>query len=320
MQQALTGQITSAEMMQQLEGLFPSKGRRSLAGFLCQICSRPDAARTVLMNAITVQEVFHVRQHAQFRPQHGKAKAAERPAPALSAACALSDRHAGHRLLPDGSGGSHQFLRPGAVEAQRHEIRRLRQLHQAPSRSGLLDGLVEHDHLDRADRAAADAARPRDRAASPARIPWRGLARALIIIPWALPSVVIALMWRWIYDPTTGVLNDILLYLSIVHSAVPWLADPHYALYSIIATLTWQGFPFFAVMILAGLQGIPRSQYEAASIDGASSMAAVPAYHPAGHCAGAGNGRVAAGHLGGELNRTKSRRRNSSPLGNKRRH
>ena len=101
--------------------------------------------------------------------------------------------------------------------------------------------------------------------------PWRGLARALIIIPWALPSVVIALMWRWIYDPTTGVLNDLLLYLSIVQTAVPWLADPSVALYAVIATLTWQGFPFFAVMILAGLQGIPRSQYEAASIDGASA-------------------------------------------------
>jgi multiple sugar transport system permease protein len=101
--------------------------------------------------------------------------------------------------------------------------------------------------------------------------PWRGLARALVIIPWALPSVVIALMWRWIYDPTTGVLNDILLYLSIVRSAVPWLADPNVALYAIIATLTWQGFPFFAVMILAALQGIPRSQYEAASLDGASA-------------------------------------------------
>ena len=100
--------------------------------------------------------------------------------------------------------------------------------------------------------------------------PWRGLARALIIIPWALPSVVIALMWRWIYDPNTGVLNDILIYLSIVKQAVPWLADPDLALYAIIATLTWQGFPFFAVMILAGLQGIPKSQYEAASIDGAS--------------------------------------------------
>ncbi|RDJ27720.1 sugar ABC transporter permease [Bosea caraganae] len=101
--------------------------------------------------------------------------------------------------------------------------------------------------------------------------PWRGLARALVIIPWALPSVVIALMWRWIYDPNTGVLNDLLLRLSLIQSAVPWLADPGIALYAVIATLTWQGFPFFAVMILAGLQGIPQSQYEAASIDGAST-------------------------------------------------
>lgn len=101
--------------------------------------------------------------------------------------------------------------------------------------------------------------------------PWRGLARALVIIPWALPSVVIALMWRWIYDPNTGILNDLLLRLSMIQTAVPWLADPDVALYAVIATLTWQGFPFFAVMILAGLQGIPKSQYEAAAIDGASA-------------------------------------------------
>jgi multiple sugar transport system permease protein len=101
--------------------------------------------------------------------------------------------------------------------------------------------------------------------------PWRGLARALIIIPWALSSVVIALMWRWIYDPNTGVLNDILVHLSIIRSGIPWLADPATALYAVIATLVWQGFPFFAVMTLAGLQGIPHSQYEAASIDGASA-------------------------------------------------
>jgi len=101
--------------------------------------------------------------------------------------------------------------------------------------------------------------------------PWRGLARALVIIPWALPSVVIALMWRWIYDANTGVLNEILLRLAIIQSAVPWLASPDKALYAVIATLTWQGFPFFAVMILAGLQGIPKSRYEAASIDGASA-------------------------------------------------
>ncbi len=56
--------------------------------------------------------------------------------------------------------------------------------------------------------------------------PWRGLARALIVIPWALPSVVIALVWRWIYDPTTGILNELLLRLHIIEAAVPWLADP----------------------------------------------------------------------------------------------
>jgi multiple sugar transport system permease protein len=103
------------------------------------------------------------------------------------------------------------------------------------------------------------------------QFPWRGLARALVIVPWALPSVVIALMWRWIYDANTGVMNEILLRLSIIQSAIPWLADPDKALYAVIVTLTWQGFPFFAVMILAGLQGIPRSRYEAAAIDGASA-------------------------------------------------
>jgi multiple sugar transport system permease protein len=102
--------------------------------------------------------------------------------------------------------------------------------------------------------------------------PWRGLARALVIIPWALPSVVIALMWVWIYDSNFGVLNDFLLRLRIISTSIPWLADPDTALYAIVLTLTWQGFPFFAVMILAGLQAIPRSYYEAAEIDGASTL------------------------------------------------
>lgn len=101
--------------------------------------------------------------------------------------------------------------------------------------------------------------------------PWRGLARALIIIPWALPSVITALMWRWIYDANSGVLNDILVRLHFMQASFPWLADPDSALYAIVLTLTWQGFPFFAVMILAGLQGIPKSYYEAAAIDGAST-------------------------------------------------
>ncbi len=96
--------------------------------------------------------------------------------------------------------------------------------------------------------------------------PWRGLARALIIIPWALPSVVIALMWRWIYDPNTGVLNDILIYLSVVQAAVPWLADPKVAIYAIIATLTWQGS---VPLLLCRAGGHFREPVvQAASIDG----------------------------------------------------
>ncbi len=102
--------------------------------------------------------------------------------------------------------------------------------------------------------------------------PWRPLARALIIIPWALPSVVIGLMWVWIYDSNYGVLNDFMLRIDLIQQSIPWLADPDTALYAIILTLTWQGFPFFAVMILAALQSIPKSYYEAASIDGASKL------------------------------------------------
>lgn len=100
---------------------------------------------------------------------------------------------------------------------------------------------------------------------------WRWLARMLIIIPWALPSVVIALMWRWIYDANYGVLNDFLLRMKILTESVPWLANSSTALYAIILVLVWQGFPFFAVMLLAGLQSIPQVHYEAAEVDGASA-------------------------------------------------
>lgn len=100
---------------------------------------------------------------------------------------------------------------------------------------------------------------------------WRTLARSLILIPWALPSVVIGLMWSWIYHPQVGLLNDLLLRVGMLNSAIPWLADPDTALYSIITALVWQGFPFFAIMILAGLQTIPANLYEAAAIDGATT-------------------------------------------------
>ena len=99
---------------------------------------------------------------------------------------------------------------------------------------------------------------------------WRGIARSLIIIPWALPSVIIGLMWSWMYDFHVGIVNDLFVRLGIIDAPVAWLARPDTALYAIIVALIWQGFPFFTIVILAGLQTIPDELYEAAEIDGAS--------------------------------------------------
>ena len=98
---------------------------------------------------------------------------------------------------------------------------------------------------------------------------WRGLARALVVVPWALPSVIIGLMWTWMYDYNVGVINDLLLRTGIIAEPVAWLARPDTALAAVMAALVWQGFPFFAVTLLAGLQTVPAELYEAAEIDGA---------------------------------------------------
>lgn len=99
---------------------------------------------------------------------------------------------------------------------------------------------------------------------------WRGAARALVVVPWALPSVIIGLMWTWMYDFNVGVLNDMLVRIGIIEEPIAWLARPDLALAAIMAALVWQGFPFFAITILAGLQTIPSELYEAAEIDGAN--------------------------------------------------
>ncbi len=99
---------------------------------------------------------------------------------------------------------------------------------------------------------------------------FRGLARALVLIPWVTPSVITALMWRWMYDGNSGVINDLLVRVGLIERYVPWLAQSETSLVAIMVALMWQGFPFFAVMILAGLQAIPRELYEVADVDGAS--------------------------------------------------
>ncbi len=98
----------------------------------------------------------------------------------------------------------------------------------------------------------------------------RGIARAVSLIPWVTPGVLIGLMWRWIYDGNYGVLNDLLQKAGIVSDKIPFLAQQATAFPSVIVTIIWQGIPFFALMLLAGLQGIPGELYEAADIDGAT--------------------------------------------------
>ncbi len=98
----------------------------------------------------------------------------------------------------------------------------------------------------------------------------RGVARAVSLIPWVTPGVLIGLMWRWIYDGNYGVLNDLLQKVGIISDNIPFLAQQTTAFPSVIVTIVWQGIPFFALMLLAGLQGIPGELYEAADIDGAT--------------------------------------------------
>lgn len=97
----------------------------------------------------------------------------------------------------------------------------------------------------------------------------RGLLRAAVLIPWAIPTTVNAVMWQWIYDPNYGVFNGVLKQLGIIDTYVIWLADAMRALNLVVMADTWKVLPLYILMFLAGLQAIPRDLYEAAAIDGA---------------------------------------------------
>jgi ABC-type sugar transport systems, permease components len=106
------------------------------------------------------------------------------------------------------------------------------------------------------------------------RMRGRAIARGLVLLPWATPSVLIALMWLWILDPNLGIFNAILSWVTGSQIDVAWLATQDTALPTLMFIDIWQGVPFFAVMILAALQGVPAELHEAAKIDGASTWQA----------------------------------------------
>jgi len=103
------------------------------------------------------------------------------------------------------------------------------------------------------------------------RFPARGLYRSLILSPWAISGVIIAIMWKWMYNPQVGVLNELLVRLGLVSHRLAFLAEPSTALPAVMLTNIWRGTPFFAVMLLAALQAVPNALYEAAAIDGAGT-------------------------------------------------
>jgi multiple sugar transport system permease protein len=98
------------------------------------------------------------------------------------------------------------------------------------------------------------------------------LFRTILFVPWAVPVIVAALNWRWIYDDFSGMLNNVLLALGLVHDVISWLSDPSLAMWSCVAVVVWCGTPFYTMSFLAALQAIPKEQYEAARIDGASVL------------------------------------------------
>src|SRR5256712_6641359 len=111
------------------------------------------------------------------------------------------------------------------------------------------------------------------------------LFRSFLLISWAIPTVMSALNWRWIFDDASGLINNVLVRLDLIDETISWLSNPHLAMFSVIVVVVWQGTPFFTISFLAGLQAIPKQLYEAAEIDGASGRQqftniTLPRLHP----------------------------------------
>jgi len=100
----------------------------------------------------------------------------------------------------------------------------------------------------------------------------RGVMRAVMLVPWAIPTVVSAQMWKWMYDPIFGPIDDAGVRLHILSHPVAWIAQSNTALWAVSAVDIWKTTPFVALLLLAGLQVIPHDLYEAAGVDGASKM------------------------------------------------
>ena len=104
-------------------------------------------------------------------------------------------------------------------------------------------------------------------------LPLRNLWRSIVMLPYAMPTLVSVLVWKWMYNDVAGVLNYLATQANLTDHPILWLGDPKIALPSVIAVNVWRGFPFFVITILAGLQTVPQELYDAAKVDGAGVWA-----------------------------------------------
>jgi multiple sugar transport system permease protein len=100
----------------------------------------------------------------------------------------------------------------------------------------------------------------------------QGLLRSLFLLPWLIPAVVVSFLWMWIFNANYGVLNGFLRQTHLISENINWLGQNDRAMFAVIIAKSWNTFPWMAVMLLAGLQTIPRELNEAAAIDGASRV------------------------------------------------
>jgi trehalose/maltose transport system permease protein len=99
----------------------------------------------------------------------------------------------------------------------------------------------------------------------------QGLVRAAILVPWAIPTIVTAKMWGWMFHDQYGVVNDLLLRTGLIDAPLSWIAEPTLSMWAVVIADVWKTVPFMALMLLAALQLIPSDLYEAARVDGASA-------------------------------------------------
>jgi multiple sugar transport system permease protein len=105
------------------------------------------------------------------------------------------------------------------------------------------------------------------------KFPGRDILRGVFMLPWILPTYIIVLVWRWIFDGQTGLLNQILMSFGLITENYPFLALPGSAVSSLIFVMVWKGYPFYALTFLAGMQTISPELYDAAKVDGAGRLA-----------------------------------------------